>query len=345
MTNYLVLGGAGFIGSQMIKTIFKNEPDAIVVNLDTLTYAGNINNLGKINNNKNYHFYKGDINDNMFIANLLNFYDFDKVVNFAAETHVDNSIGAPMIFMKTNVMGTSVLLSECREYYEQLEGRKKDNFRYLHISTDEVFGALGIDDFKFYEETPYDPRSPYSASKASSDHLVRAYIHTYDFPALITNCSNNYGPYQHPEKLIPKVISNIIMEKPIPVYGDGQQIRDWIYVEDHCEALYEVLHKGVVGETYCIGANEEHANIDIVEMICEICDGETNNSNSCKSLINFVKDRPGHDFRYAIDSSKIFYNLGWSAKTSFYKGLEKTVVWYLQNPQWILEMELKKENK
>lgn len=344
MTNYLITGAAGFIGSWMVKTIFQKEPGAFIINIDKLTYAGNLNNLGGIDE-KHCLTIEADINDGALIRSVLETHRPDAVINFAAETHVDNSIGAPMIFVETNILGTATLLSECRKYYESLENEQKDSFRYLHISTDEVFGALGTDDFKFYEETPYDPRSPYSASKASSDHLVRAYIHTYNFPALITNCSNNYGPNQHPEKLIPKVISNIIAERPIPIYGDGQQIRDWIYVEDHCAALYTVLRKGVVGETYCVGANEEHSNIDIVEMICEICDGKTNNGNSCKNLIEFVKDRPGHDFRYAIDSSKIFYNLGWSATTPFYEGLKKTVVWYLQNPQWVLEMELKKETQ
>lgn len=342
MTNYLITGGCGFISSRFIKTIYNKDPDAIVVNLDVLTYAGNTKNLGEINNYPNYRFHEGDINDHKLVQQILRFYNVDKVVHLAAETHVDNSIKTPLLFMKTNVMGTATLLLECKKYWDKLIGKKKKSFRFLHVSTDEVFGELEYDDPKFNEETPYDPRSPYSASKAGSDHLVNSYIYTYGFPAMISHCVNNYGTHQHPEKLIPKVINNIIAEKLIPVYGDGQQVRDWIYVGDHCNALYDIITKGSIGSSYCIGSNEEHANIEIIEKICDILDkGMVNHNDSSRNLINFVRDRPGHDFRYAIDSSKIQNELGWRPATSLDEGLEKTVFWYLRNQPWVMEMEMK----
>ena len=338
MTNYLITGGAGFIGANYIRLLFQKEPDTIVVNLDALTYAGNINNLGKINNYPNYHFYEGDINDSILVEKLLSFYDIEKVVNFAAETHVDNSINAPQIFVETNVLGTFTLLSECRKYYEQLKGEQKDNFRFLHISTDEVYGALDHDDPKFNETTRYSPHSPYAASKAGSDHLVQSYHDTYGLPTIITHSCNNYGPNQHYEKLIPKVINNIILEKPIPIYGDGKQVRDWIYVEDHCEAVYTILHKGKIGEVYAISANEEHTNIEIVKLICKLCDDTIENKRIfSENLICFVTDRLGHDFRYAVDASKLRNELGWQPRVSFNEGMKKTVLWYLRNYCQILE--------
>ena len=338
---YLVTGGLGFMGSWMIKTILDKEPNAFIINIDKMTYASNPKNLEGIDE-KHCLTIEADINDSALIRSVLETHRPDSVIHFAAETHVDNSIDAPMIFTETNVAGTAVLLSECRKYYEGLEGEQKDNFKYLQISTDEVYGALGRDDPKFNEDTPYKPHSPYSASKAGADHLAQSYYDTYGFPTIITHSCNNYGQNQHYEKLIPKVISNIILEKSIPIYGDGQQVRDWLYVQDHCEAVYTILHKGKIGEVYVIGANEEHSNIEVVELICELCDDTIENKRILsRNLIEFVEDRLGHDFRYAVDASKLRNELGWQPKVSFNEGMVKTVLWYLRNHSQILEMEMK----
>lgn len=327
----LVTGGAGFIGSHVVRKFVKNYPDYNIFNLDKLTYAGNLENLIDIQNYPNYTFIKGDIVDQNFIKKLFDKYQFTGVIHLAAESHVDRSISNPLEFITTNIVGTANLLFSAQE---QLK-RKKNFQLFYHISTDEVYGSLGTTGL-FTEETPYSPRSPYSASKASSDHLVRSFYHTYNLPIVISNCSNNYGPNQFPEKLIPLAINNILKQKHIPVYGKGENVRDWLYVEDHASAIDKIYHFGKSGETYNVGGNNEWKNIDLIIQLCEIMDQKlARKPGSSKSLITFVKDRAGHDLRYAIDSSKITDNLDWKPSLNFEKGLEKTVTWYLENAEWL----------
>jgi dTDP-glucose 4,6-dehydratase len=350
----LVTGGAGFIGSAVVREIIEHT-DNSVVNLDKLTYAGNLSSLNTVDKSDRYQFVQVDICDKAGVQNIFNQYQPDAIMHLAAESHVDRSIDGPTEFLQTNIMGTFNLLECARAYYEILNEERKTIFRFHHISTDEVYGDLEDDDL-FTEETSYAPSSPYSASKASSDHLVRAWQRTYGLPVLITNCSNNYGPYHFPEKLIPHIIINALQGKPLPIYGKGNQVRDWLYVEDHARALLTVLEKGVIGETYNIGGHNERQNIDVVYAICEILEelvpenphsrkqsdlhsnknhhevGE--NPNGFKSLITYVTDRPGHDVRYAIDAFKIQQNLGWSPIETFESGIRKTVEWYLNNESW-----------
>ncbi len=325
----LVTGGCGFIGSNyVLKQVKRNNP---VLNLDKLTYAGNMENLSNIIDDPNYSFVQGDICDADCVTGAIDQFQPEAIVHFAAESHVDRSIDEPMSFANTNIIGTTTLLQAALKYREI----KKNDFRFLHVSTDEVFGSLGENGF-FTESTPYDPSSPYSASKAGSDHLVRAWQRTYGFPVLITNCSNNYGPYQFPEKLIPLMIANCLEGKPLPVYGKGENIRDWLYVKDHCDAIDTVLRQGQIGETYNIGGNTEIRNIDIVKSICFILDElrPRSNGDPYQNLITYVKDRPGHDYRYAIDASKIKNDLGWKPKETFETGIRKTIKWYLDNEVW-----------
>tara|TARA_B100001287_G_scaffold79372_1_gene66096 strand:- start:1316 stop:2362 length:1047 start_codon:yes stop_codon:yes gene_type:complete len=331
MKTILVTGGCGFIGSNFIKNILQKDSSIYIINLDKLTYAGNLMNLSSISN-KRYTLVKGDICDKRLVESLFNKYNFQSVVHFAAESHVDRSIDGPSDFIQTNIVGTLNLLEYSKKFY--LKSKNK-NFKFLHVSTDEVYGSLGISG-KFLENSPYAPSSPYSASKAGSDHLVRAWNKTYDLPVLITNCSNNYGPYQFPEKLIPLMIINALNNKSLPVYGKGHNVRDWLYVLDHCDAIYTVLERGEVGQTYNVGGNNEIKNIDVIEAICDILDHviPKGNSESYKKLIHFVQDRPGHDFRYAIDASKLNSKLGWFPKESFESGLEKTIRWYINNKNW-----------
>lgn len=332
----LVTGGAGFIGSNFVLDWLKenNEP---VVNLDALTYAGNLENLQSLADDPRHIFMKGNICDKELVTSLLTKYKPRAIVHFAAESHVDRSIFGPDLFFETNVMGTLNLLECAKAYYDQLLPEKERlAFRFLHVSTDEVYGSLTFDEPAFTEETPYRPNSPYSASKASSDHAVRAWFHTYGFPVLTTNCSNNYGPYQFPEKLIPLVISNALARKPLPIYGDGLNIRDWLYVGDHCSAIRCVLEKGKIGETYNIGGHNERNNITIVRTICAILDEmRPHPDGSYANLITYVKDRPGHDRRYAIDSTKLQTQLGWKPKECFETGIRKTVQWYLDHQNWV----------
>jgi dTDP-glucose 4,6-dehydratase len=327
----LITGGAGFIGSHVVRRFIKNYPDYLIVNADKLTYAGNLENLSDIEKMDNYVFEKKDIVDKKSVFDLFRKYNFDGVIHLAAESHVDRSITGPDEFVNTNILGTVNLLNAALDIWKNNAAGKL----FYHISTDEVFGSLGMDG-KFTETTPYDPKSPYSASKASSDHMVRSYNHTFGLPALISNCSNNYGPNQFPEKLIPLVINNIKTNKPVPVYGKGENIRDWLYVEDHAAAIDIIFHKGSSGETYNIGGNNEWKNIDLIKLLCRIMDNKMSRSaGSSEKLITFVKDRPGHDLRYAIDSSRLRNNLGWSPALSFETGLEKTVDWYLFNTKWM----------
>ena len=336
----LVTGGAGFIGSAVIRHIIQNTQDS-VINLDKLTYAGNLESLTEISNSTRYSFEQVDICNRAELDRVFKKYKPDAVMHLAAESHVDRSIDGPAAFIETNIVGTYILLEATRQYWNDLESAQKQNFRFHHISTDEVYGDLEDTTDLFTETTSYDPSSPYSASKASSDHLVRAWLRTYGLPTVITNCSNNYGPYHFPEKLIPLVILNALEGKPLPIYGKGEQIRDWLYVEDHARALYIVVTEGVIGETYNIGGHNEKQNIDVVKTICSILDelvslkpSNLNASASYQSLITFVKDRPGHDIRYAIDASKIEKELGWNPKETFETGLRKTVQWYLENSKW-----------
>ena len=331
MKTYLITGGCGFIGSNFVRFILERKPEATIINLDKLTYAGNIHNLDGISNSR-YHFVHGDICDSELVAKLFNDHQFDGVVHFAAESHVDRSIDGPEEFIQTNIVGTLNLLEQSREY---LNKEEKSNFRFLHVSTDEVYGTLG-DKGKFFESTPYDPSSPYSASKAGSDHLARAWHRTYGLPVLVTNCSNNYGAYQFPEKLIPLMIINCLHRKPLPVYGKGKNVRDWLFVTDHCEAIHTVLTSGQVGETYNIGGDNEIKNIDVVLTICSLLDemSPIEDGSKYSKLITYVQDRPGHDFRYAIDATKINKELGWSPKESFETGIRKTIDWYLNNREW-----------
>jgi dTDP-glucose 4,6-dehydratase len=327
----LITGGAGFIGSHVVRRFVKNYSDYLIVNADKLTYAGNLENLADIDKSKNYKFEKIDIVDKQAVLGLFNRYSFDGVIHLAAESHVDRSITGPDEFVFTNIVGTVNLLNAALKSW-------KDNFEgklFYHISTDEVYGSLGKEGL-FTEETPYDPKSPYSASKASSDHMVRAYNHTFGIPAIISNCSNNYGPNHFPEKLIPLAINNIKNSKPIPVYGKGENVRDWLYVEDHASAIDIIFHKGRAGETYNIGGNNEWKNIDLIVLLCKIMDKKLNRpTGTSEKLITYVKDRPGHDLRYAIDSSKLQKELGWSPIPEFAVGLEKTVDWYLSNSKWL----------
>ena len=327
----LITGGAGFIGSHVVKYFVNTYPQYKIYNLDNLTYAGNLLNLADIENAPNYEFIKGDITDNDFILNLFEKYAFDSVIHLAAESHVDRSIVNPTAFVMTNVVGTLNLLNAAKlSWKDDFTGKK-----FYHISTDEVYGSLGAKGY-FTEKTAYDPRSPYSASKAGSDHLVRAYFHTYGLPVVISNCSNNYGPYQFPEKLIPLIINNIINNKPLPVYGKGEQIRDWLWVEDHVSAIDAIFHKGKTGETYNIGGHNEWKNIDVVRLLCQVMDEKLNREKgTSEKLITFVTDRAGHDAHYAIDASKIKTELGWQPSLQFHEGLSKTADWYLQNPDWL----------
>ena len=329
----LITGGCGFIGSNLVRLALASGYD--VVNLDALTYAGNPASLSNVADSPAYTFARGDIRDADLLRATLDEHAPDAVLHLAAESHVDRSIDAPEDFILTNVVGTFRLLEAARRYHHALPDGRKESFRFLHISTDEVFGSLGPEG-AFDEETPYDPRSPYSASKASSDHLVRAYHHTYGLPTLVTNCSNNYGPRQFPEKLIPHIILNALAGKPLPVYGDGANIRDWLHVDDHCRALLAVLEKGVPGQTYAIGGRSERTNIAIVETLCAILDRKRPRTDGkpYREQIAFVADRPGHDRRYAIDAGKIERELGWKPRETFEKGLEKTVEWYLDNEEW-----------
>jgi dTDP-glucose 4,6-dehydratase len=337
MHHVLVTGGAGFIGSNFIHHLMQIEPGCQIINLDALTYAGNLENLNDLLTNKNYSFIRGDICDFDLLQSLFNKYSIDTVVHFAAESHVDRSIIGPMPFIQTNIVGTANLLEAARKYWITDYQLPIDQVRFHHVSTDEVFGSLGTDDPPFSETAPYSPNSPYAASKAASDHLARSFFHTYNLPITITNCSNNYGPFQFPEKLIPLMILNAKAGKPLPIYGDGMQVRDWLYVEDHCEAIYLVLKKGEPGQTYNIGGNNQPPNIEIVKTICNIMDETYPNSPFFphESLIKYVTDRPGHDRRYAMDISKIHQNLGWQPKESLETGMEKTIRWYLENEKWL----------
>nr|WP_242039650.1 dTDP-glucose 4,6-dehydratase [Anabaena sphaerica] len=335
MPTLLVTGGAGFIGANFVLQARKAKW-ANIINLDKLTYASNLQNLAELQDDVHYHFVQGNINNFELVSYLLDQYHPDAVINFAAETHVDRSILSPENFIQTNVVGTFQLLEASKAYWQKLTSPKQENFRFLHISTDEVYGSLNPTDPAFREDTPYAPNSPYAASKAGADHLVRSYYHTYNLPTLTTNCSNNYGPLQFPEKLIPLTILNALNGKPLPIYGDGQNIRDWLYVSDHCDAIYQVLREGNIGETYNIGGLNEQTNLVVVEKICSILDELAPKENfQHSSLITFIKDRPGHDRRYAIDCSKISETLGWKPKENFDSGLLKTVQWYLNNSAWV----------
>jgi len=333
----LVTGGAGFIGGNFVLDWLANPSAEGVINLDKLTYAGNLATLDSLKENSRHVFVHGDIGDKALVSKLLNDYQPRAIINFAAESHVDRSIHGPAEFIQTNILGTFNLLECAREHWGKLNDSAKKQFRFHHVSTDEVYGSLSLTDPAFTETNPYEPNSPYSASKAASDHLVRAWFHTYDFPVVTTNCSNNYGPYHFPEKLIPLVILNALAGKPLPIYGDGQQIRDWLYVGDHCSAIREVLAKGKLGETYNIGGWNEKPNIEVVKTICQILDEfkPRSDGKSYGEQITFVKDRPGHDRRYAIDASKVERDLGWRPAETFDTGIRKTVQWYLDNSVWV----------
>ena len=333
----LITGGAGFIGGNFVLNWLKDSKAEGIVNLDNLTYAGNLATIDSLKNDPRHVFMHGDIGDRELVAKLLKEHQPRAIVNFAAESHVDRSIHGPAEFVQTNIVGTFNLLECAREFWSGLPQDKKNNFRFHHVSTDEVYGSLSATAPAFTETHPYEPNSPYSASKAASDHLVRAWFHTYGFPVVTTNCSNNYGPYHFPEKLIPLVILNALNNKPLPIYGDGQQVRDWLYVGDHCSAIREVLAKGRLGETYNIGGWNEKANIDVVKTICQILDElkPRADGKTYAEQITFVKDRPGHDRRYAIDASKIERELGWRPAETFNTGIKKTVQWYLDNPAWV----------
>lgn len=327
----LITGGAGFIGSHVVRRMVNLYPNYQIINLDSLTYAGNLENLTDIEKKPNYRFVKVDITDATAVEKVFADYSIDGVIHLAAESHVDRSITDPMAFIKTNILGTVVLLNAARKQW----AGNFDGKRFYHISTDEVYGSLGKEGM-FVETTPYDPRSPYSASKASSDHIVRAYFHTYKLPVVISNCSNNYGPNQFPEKLIPLAINNIKNNKPIPIYGKGENVRDWLYVEDHASAIDTIFHKGVTGETYNVGGNNEWKNIDLIKLLCKVMDEKLGREkDTSEKLITYVTDRAGHDLRYAIDSTKLKNDLGWEPSVQFPEGLGKTVDWYLANQKWL----------
>lgn len=327
----LITGGAGFIGSHVVRLFVNKYPEYTIVNGDSLTYAGNLENLKDVKDLPNYRFEKVDITDENTVNALFEKYAFDGVIHLAAESHVDRSILDPLAFIKTNVLGTAVLLNACRKYWQN----DLENKRFYHVSTDEVFGSLGEEGF-FTEETAYDPRSPYSASKASSDHFVKAYYHTYKLPVVLSNCSNNYGSHHFPEKLIPLAIHNIKNNKPVPVYGKGENVRDWLFVEDHARAIDTIFHNGRIGETYNIGGFNEWKNIDLIMLLCEVMDRKLGRpAGTSAQLITYVKDRAGHDLRYAIDATKLNKELGWAPSLQFEEGLEKTVDWYLANEEWL----------
>ena len=330
METILITGGAGFIGSHLVRKIVSDFPDTLVINLDKLTYAGNLENLADLEEKPNYRFVRGDIVDAPFLEGLFTKNDIDGVIHLAAESHVDRSISSPMEFIHTNILGTVTLLNACRKAWDGNQEK-----RFYHISTDEVYGSLGNDGL-FTEDTAYDPRSPYSASKASSDHLVRAYHHTYGLPVVLSNCSNNYGPNQFPEKLIPLAIRNILQSKSIPVYGKGENVRDWLFVRDHADAIALIYRKGETGRTYNIGGMNEWKNIDLIRLLCRIMDRKLDREpGTSEQLITFVKDRAGHDLRYAIDASRIREELGWMPSVTFEEGLDTTVDWYIANREWM----------
>lgn len=330
-SSIIITGGAGFIGSHVVRLFVNKYPEKQIINLDKLTYAGNLENLKDVENAPNYKFIKADIIDAQAIDGVFNQHHVEGIIHLAAESHVDRSITNPLEFVQTNVLGTVILLNAAKKAWAgNFEGK-----RFYHVSTDEVYGSLGETGY-FLETTPYDPQSPYSASKASSDHFVRAYANTYKLPVVISNCSNNYGPFQFPEKLLPLAINNIKNNKPVPVYGKGENIRDWLFVEDHARAIDLIYHKGKLNETYNIGGFNEWKNIDIVRLLCKVCDRKLNRSEgTSEQLITFVTDRPGHDHRYAIDANKIKNELGWEPSLQFEEGLEKTVDWYLSNREWL----------
>ena len=344
MQTILVTGGAGFIGSNFVRYLLGYETGVKIINLDVLTYSGSRVNLENLPNTQNHIFIKGDICDGDLVSRLLKEHDVDTIVHFAAETHVDRSIAGPGQFIRTNVNGTFILLEAAREVWLQKSSKGLSTRRFHHISTDEVFGSLAPDDPAWTEESGYDPHSPYAATKAASDHLVSAYGRTYDLPYTLSNCSNNYGPYQYPEKLIPLMILNALQGKPLPVYGDGQQVRDWLFVEDHCEAIHQILKHGLPGNSYNIGGGNQPANLFLVELLCNILD-EKNPDPTFKphrQLIRFVKDRPGHDRRYALNTQKIRNDLGWQPRHTLEQGMRNTVEWYLGNPEWLSEIRKQK---
>lgn len=329
-TSMLVTGGAGFIGSNFIRHVLASEPNTTITNLDKLTYAGTLDNLQDLPRAEHHHFIQGDICDGNLVRHILHHHHIDTIVHFAAESHVDRSISAPQSFIETNVLGTFTLLEAARHHWFELGNKDKDHCRFHHISTDEVYGSLSTSDPAFTESTPYQPRSPYSASKAGSDHLVHAYHHTYGLPITISNCSNNYGPYQHAEKFIPTIIRSCLSSQPIPVYGQGNNIRDWLYVDDHCSAILAIIKQGGVGETYNIGGNNEWENMALVNYICGLIDDIAPQKQACSSLITLVTDRAGHDFRYAINDSKLRKNLNWEPKENLKTGILKTIDFYLK---------------
>jgi dTDP-glucose 4,6-dehydratase len=329
--NLMVTGGAGFIGCNFVRYFLRTEPNARIINLDALTYAGSLNNLADLADDARHHFVHGDICDRALVDRLLREHQVDTVVHFAAESHVDRSITDPGAFIQTNIVGTHTLLEACRQYWLYEKEWGADQCRFHHISTDEVYGTLGRDDPAFTEATPYTPNSPYSASKAASDHLVRAYFHTYKLPVVTTNCSNNFGPYQHQEKFIPTIIRSCVEQKPIPVYGDGSNIRDWLYVEDHCTGIDAALRGGRLGETYNIGGGNERNNLEIVRLICKLMDELRPQEAPHEKLISFVTDRPGHDWRYAVDASKLGAELGWKRAQRFTEEMRDTLRWYLEH--------------
>lgn len=330
--NILITGGAGFIGSHVVRRFVTQYPHYNIINFDLLTYAGNLENIKDIESASNYHFVKGDIREEIDVMGSLEKYNIDGIIHLAAESHVDRSITDPLIFLKTNILGTANLLQCAKEYWNgDYKGKK-----FYHVSTDEVYGSLEMGSGYFTEDTAYDPRSPYSASKAGSDHIVRAYYHTYHMPVVLSNCSNNYGPNHFPEKLIPLMINNILNKKPLPVYGKGENVRDWLYVIDHARAIDKIYHDGKVGETYNIGGHNEWSNLRLVEFLCDMMDEKLGRTNGeSRELITFVKDRAGHDLRYAIDATKIERELGWKPSVTFEEGLSKTVDWYLENQEWL----------